>query len=242
MSKWAIAASSFFLIVLAIVGVLFWKHHLDALKQRAQAQAQLDTLLKQQTRIANLESKFGTEIGVEGRLVNDAATASQARRRASLAIPLGSYQVNLGSAAADEYATMVAKAKQELNDVNAMYVNVSAMRSTLLNLAEGFANVLGDGPVKAFRATSGQYTQDIAISLNPWLRGITDISDDINYNADFTTENIEQLYDRMYDYAARARSQRDQLMYEKAELDKEVQAGINKTKNELIALGGSGTK
>jgi hypothetical protein len=239
MSKWQIAASSFLVIVLVVVGLLFWKHRVDVAAQRAQAQARLDMLVKQQAQIANLESRFGTEVDLQNQKAKNAATASQARKAASDALPLGTYQVNVGSAAANEYETMVTKAKQELNDVNAMYVDVRNERSTLSELAYAFTDVLGDGPVNNFRATSGQYTQDQDFELNRWLRGITDISDDIKYNGKFTTENIEQLYRETEDYVSRARTQHAQLTYQKDELDKEIQARVDKARSYLAALGRS---
>lgn len=231
-------------VVLATVGLIAWKRHIDVAARRAQAQAlartraQLDTLVEQQAQIANLESKFSTERALDNQKAKDAAIASQARAAASDALPLGTYEADVGSDAADEYGTMVAKAQKELNDVNAMYLEVRRERSTLGELARSFANVLGTSAVNSFLVTGGQYTQDIDFSLNRWTRGISDIIDSIKYNGDFTIKNIEQLYDESEDYDSRARTAYAELKFEKNELDKEVQARVAKAKNALVALGG----
>ena len=205
------------IVVLAIIGILFWRHEADLSARRAQAQAQVDLITKQIAHIQDANNKYTKLIAAYNSAFDDARKAGHKRHDSS-----------------DDDVARV-QAKKELADVVSMQTMSSSMTSSLESVADAFADVLGGGPVASSRSTADQAVQMASLGLNRWWRAIEDIVDGLTKDVP-SSENIEQLYDESDDYITRATTLDHELLRQWAELRKQVRARADQAKHELDAI------
>lgn len=206
------------LIVIGVmIAIVMWRHQADIAARRAQAQAQLDSLIKQQEYIGNLDARYGKLTDRFNAIGDDASAAGRKRHDSS------------------NYDVMKAQAKKELADVFTLQGMLSTMRSSLSDIASAYAEILGDSAVASFRSRADQFTELQGLSLNRHWSAIQDITDSLVRDS-IVGENVGQLYDESADYDTRATTQNDEMVRLWNELDKQVQGRVDSAKSNLAAV------